>query len=50
MRAHSIASFTYHNILAYFYGAVSERNMFKHSPYSFTHGATNVDIVEEFNE
>lgn len=45
MRAHALASFTYHNILAYLFGAVSERSIAHHSPYSLTEGET--DIYEE---
>lgn len=50
MRAHSIATFTYHNILAYNYGVRGiTGNVHKNSPFSLTNGTTNVVISEEIN-
>lgn len=50
MRAHAVASYTFHNVVAYYYGAASNPdNMFKNTPFTVTEKATNVDLDEWLN-
>jgi hypothetical protein len=51
MRGHSIATYTYHNVLAYYFGVASESgNVYAHTPYSLIDKETNVELKLEYSE
>lgn len=51
MRTNSVASYTFHNSLAYYYGiAADSSNSRRTTPYNMIDGETNVEDVQEHSD
>ena len=50
MRTNALATYTYHNSLAYYYGiAVDSANSRRNTPYNFVDGETNTEDIYEYS-